>query len=89
MNSFLIILGQGGYRHSGTDLGSGIANDGPRVTFAAAAAFALLALVCGLRFSINFAFEVRVEPAPLDLLHDFPTHPQDDDEPITVTVESQ
>jgi hypothetical protein len=52
-----------------------------------AAVFALMVLAFGFRFSTNFASEVRVEPAPVDPLHDFPSHPEDDDGPITVTVE--
>ena len=87
MNSFQIMLGQGGIAIGALIWGSGVANAGPGVTFTAAAVFALMVLVCGLRFSINFASEVRVEPAPLDPLLDFPTHPQDDDGPITVTAE--
>jgi MFS family permease len=79
MNSFQIMLGQGGIAIGALIWGSGVANAGPGPTFTAAAVFALIVLVCGLPFSINFASEVRVEPAPLDPLHDFPTHPQDDD----------
>ena len=52
-----------------------------------AAVFALMVLAFGFLFSTNFASEVRVEPAPVDPLHDFPSHPEDDDGPITVTVE--
>jgi hypothetical protein len=57
------------------------------LTFAAAAGLALMVLALGLRFSIDFASEARVDAAPLNPLHDFPASPQHDDGPITVTVE--
>jgi hypothetical protein len=87
MNSFQIMLGQGGIAIGALIWGSGVANAGPSLTFTAAALFALAVLAFGLRFSINFASEARVEAAPIDTLHDFPAPPQDDDGPITVTVE--
>jgi MFS family permease len=87
MNSFQIMLGQAGIAIGAVIWGSGVANAGAGLTFIAAAVFALMVLVFGLRFSINFASKIRVEPAPLDPLHDFPSHPEDDDGPITVTVE--
>ena len=87
MNSFQIMLGQGGFAIGALIWGSGVAHAGPSLTFAAAAVFALTVLALGLRFSINFASEARVEAAPINPLHDFPGLPQDDDGPITVTVE--
>ena len=75
------------HRDRGTHLGAGVANAGSSLTFTVAAVFALMVLAFRFRFSINFASEVRVEPAPVDPLHDFPSHPEDDDGPITVTVE--
>jgi hypothetical protein len=87
MNSFQIMLGQAGIAIGALIWGAGVAYAGSGLTFMAAAVFALTVLGFGLRFSINFASEVRVEPAPVDPLHDFASHPEDDDGPITVTVE--
>jgi Transmembrane secretion effector len=87
MNSFQIMLGQGGIAIGALIWGSGVANAGPTLTFAAAAIFALTVLALGLRFSINFASEAKVEAAPVNPLHDFPASPEHDDGPVTVTYE--
>ncbi len=77
-------LGQGGFAIGALVWGSGVANAGPGLTFAV---FAVAVLAAGLRFSINFASQARVEAAPISPLHDFPAIPRDDDGPLTVTVE--
>jgi Transmembrane secretion effector len=64
-----------------------VAHAGPSLTFAAAAALALAVLGLGLPFSINFASEASVEAAPLNPLHDFPASPDQEDGPVTVTIE--
>ena len=87
MNSFQIMLAQGGFAIGALIWGSGVANAGLSLTFAAAAVFALTVLALGLRFSINFASEARVEATPINPVHDFSALPQDDDGPVTVTVE--
>ena len=81
------MLAQGGFAIGALIWGSGVANAGLSLTFAAAAVFAVTVLALGLRFSINFASEARVEAAPINPLHDFSALPQDDDGPVTVTVE--
>ena len=87
MNSFQIMLGQGGIAIGALIWGSGVAHAGPGVTFAAAAALAVAVFALGFRFSINFAAEASVDAAPLNPLHDFPVSPQHEDGPITVTIE--
>ena len=87
MNSFQIMLGQGGIAIGALIWYMGVAHAGPSLTFAAAAALALAVLGLGLRFSINFASEASVEAAPLNPLHDFPASPDQEDGPVTVTIE--
>jgi MFS family permease len=87
MNSFQIMLGQGGIAIGAMIWGLGVANAGHILTFAAAAICALIVLALGLRFSINFAAEAKVEAAPVNPLHDFPASPEHDDGPVTVTFE--
>jgi hypothetical protein len=87
MNSFHIMLGQGGLAIGALVWGSGVQNAGPELTFGGAAVLAMAVLAVGHRFSINFAARARVEAAPLNPLHDFPAMPRDDDGPLTVTVE--
>ena len=87
MNSFQIMLGQGSMAVGAVLWGTGVANAGLDLTFAAAAVVALAGLALGHRFSINFATEASVEAAPLNHLHDFPVVPEDDDGPIRITIE--
>ncbi len=87
MNSFQIMLGQGGIAIGALVWGAGVAHSGATVTFALAAVLALAVLALGQRFSIDFAAEASVEAAPLNPLHDFPMSPQQEDGPITVTIE--
>ena len=87
MNAFQIMLGQGGMALGAVLWGTGAANAGLDLTFAAAAVVALAVLALGHRFSINFATEASVDAAPLDHLHDLPVVPDHDDGPITVTIE--
>jgi MFS family permease len=87
MNSFQIMLGQGGIAIGALVWGAGVAHSGATVTFALAALLALAVLTLGHRFSIDFAAEASVEAAPLNPLHEFPMSPQHEDGPITVTIE--
>ena len=87
MNSFLIMLGQGSMAIGAVLWGTGVANAGLDLTFAAAAVVAVAGLAIGHRFSINFATEASVEAVPLNHLLDFPVVPEDDDGPIRVTIE--
>ncbi len=87
MNSFQIMLGQGSMAVGAVIWGTGAAYGGLDLTFAAAAVVALAGLVLGHRFSINFATGASVDAAPLNHLHDLPVVPNDDDGPITVTID--
>ena len=87
MNSFQIVLGQGSIALGALIWGTGAAYVGLDPTFAAAALVALVGLVLGLRFSINFATEARVEAAPLNYLQNLPFVPKYDDGPIRITIE--
>ena len=87
MNAFLIMLGQGSIALGAVLWATGVANVGLDLTFAVAAILALVVLALGLRFSLNFAAEASVDAAPLDHLHDVPVVPDDDDGPITITIE--
>jgi len=87
MNAFLIMLGQGSIALGAVLWATGVANVGLDLTFAVAAILALAVLALGHRFSLNFAAEASVEAAPLDHLHDVPVVPDDDDGPITITIE--
>jgi hypothetical protein len=87
MNSFLIMLGQGSMAVGAVLWGTGVANAGLDLTFAAAAVVAVAGLAIGHRFSINFATEASVEAVSLNHLFDFPVVPEDDDGPVRVTIE--
>jgi MFS family permease len=87
MNSFLIMIGQGSMAIAAVVWGAGAANLGLGLTFAAAAAVALTALVLAHRFSIDFAVEAVVEAAPVSYKHEFPVVLDEDDGPVTVTIE--
>jgi MFS family permease len=87
MNAFLIMLGQGGMALGAIFWATGVANIGIDLTFAAAAAVALVALALGHRFSINFATEAKVEEAPLEHARDLAVLPDHDDGPITITTD--
>jgi predicted MFS family arabinose efflux permease len=87
MNAFLIMLGQGSIALGAVLWATGVANVGLDLTFAVAAILALVVLALGLRFSLNFATEASVDAAPLDHPHDVPVVPDDDDGPITITIE--
>ena len=87
MNAFLIMLGQGSIALGAVLWATGVANVGLDLTFAVAAILALAVLALGHRFSLNFAAEASVDAAPLDHLHDVPVVPDDDDGPITITIE--
>ena len=67
--------------------GTGAASASLDLTFAGAAFLTLAALALGHRFSINFATEARVDAEPLNHLHDLPIVPDDDDGPVTTTIE--
>ena len=87
MNSFQIMIGQGSMAVAAVIWGVGANNLSLDITFAAAAFMALLALVLGYKFSINFAAEAAVDAAPISHQHEFPVTPGDDDGPVTVTIE--
>jgi MFS family permease len=87
MNSFQIMIGQGSMALAAVIWGAGANNLSLDITFAAAAFTALLAVVLGFKFSINFAAEAAVDAAPISHQHEFPVTPGDDDGPVTVTIE--
>ena len=87
MNSFQIMIGQGSMALAAVIWGAGANNLSLGITFAAAAFMALLALMLGYKFSINFAAEAAVDAAPISHQHEFPVTPGDDDGPVTVTIE--
>ena len=82
-----IVLGQGSMALGAVIWGTGAASAGLDLTFAGAAGITLAALALGHRFSINFATEARVDAAPLNHLHYLPVVPDDDDGPVTITIE--
>ena len=65
----------------------GVAHVGLDLIFRVAAVLALAVLALGYRFTINLATAARVEPAPLDYLHDLAVVPGDGDGPIIITIE--
>lgn len=75
MNAFQIMLGQGSMALGAFFWGAGIAHAGADWTFATAAIVALIALVLGRLFSINFPADASLDAAPLNPLHDFPVVP--------------
>ena len=87
MNSFQIMIGQGSMALAAVAWGAGASHFNLDLTFAAAAATALVALILGRRFSINFAAEAVVDAAPISHQHEFPVTPDDDDGPVTVTID--
>ncbi len=87
MNSFQIMIGQGSMALAAVAWGAGASHLNLDLTFAAAAATALVSLILGRRFSINFAAEAVVDAAPISHQHDFPVTPDDDDGPVTVTID--
>jgi MFS family permease len=87
MNSFQIMIGQGSMALAAVVWGVGASNLSLDITFAVAAFTALLALVLGYKFSIDFAAEAVVDAAPISHQHEFPVTPNDDDGPVTVTID--
>jgi Transmembrane secretion effector len=87
MNSFQIMIGQGSMALAAVVWGVCANNLSLDITFAAAAIVAMTALVLGYRFSIDFAAEAVVEAAPISHQHEFPMTPDDDDGPVTVTID--
>ena len=87
MNACQIMLGQGGMALGAFLWGAGIAHAGPDWTFGGAAVVALIVLVLGHLFSIDFAADASLDAAPLNPLHDFPVTPPHDAGPVTVTIE--
>jgi MFS family permease len=87
MNAFLIMLGQGTMALGAVLWGTGVANFGLDLTFAAVGLIAVSVLVVGHRYSINFAAEAEVEEAPLDHAHDLAVLPDHDDGPITIAID--
>lgn len=87
MNAFLIMLGQGSMALGSVLWATGVAHAGLDLTYLIAAVVALGVLAIGQRVSIDFATEVSVEAAPLDHPRDLPIVPDNDDGPITITVE--
>lgn len=87
MNALQIMLGQGGMALGAFFWGAGIAHAGADSTFATASAGALIVLILGRFFSINFPEDLSLDAAPRNPLHDFPKVPPQEAGPITVTVE--
>ena len=87
MNAFLIMLGQGSMAIGASLWAIGVARAGLDLTFFGSAVLALLVLALGHRFSINFAVEAVVEAAPLENPPDLPIVPENDDGPITITID--
>jgi MFS family permease len=87
MNAFLIMLGQGTMALGAVLWGTGVANLGLDLTFAAVAVIALAALALGHALSINFVTEAEVEEAPPNHAHDLTVVPDHDDGPITITID--
>jgi hypothetical protein len=87
MNSFQIMIGQGSMAVAAIAWGAGATNLNLGLTFAAAAITAVVALVLGRRYSIDFAAEALVEAAPIIDEHEFPVTPEHDDGPVTVAIE--
>ncbi len=87
MNSFQIMIGQGSMALAAVVWGAGASNLSLDITFAAAAFTALLALGLGYKFSIDFAAEAVVDAAPISHQHEFPVTPNNDDGPVTVTID--
>jgi MFS family permease len=87
MNAFLIMLGQGGMAFGAILWATGVANVGLDLTFGATSVMALVVLVLGHRFSINFATEAHVDEAPLEYSHELEILPNHDEGPITITID--
>jgi MFS family permease len=87
MNAFLIMLGQGSIAFAALLWGTGVSQVGLDLTFAVAGILALIVLAVGHRFSIDFAVEAQVDAAPISHLHDLPIVPDEDDGPITITID--
>jgi MFS family permease len=87
MNAFQIMLGQGGMALGAALWGTGVAHAGLDLTLATAAVVALVVLVLGHRFSINFAADASLDAAPRNPLHNFPIVPEHEEGPVTVTIE--
>lgn len=87
MNAFQIMLGQGGMALGAFFWGAGIAHAGGDWTFGTASVVALIVLILGRFFSINFPPDLSLDAAPRNPLHDFPMVPPHEAGPVTVTIE--
>ena len=85
MNAVHMMVSQGGVALGGILWGGSTIYLGLGETLVCGALVASLALAIPL--SINFAHSLKLDPAPLEGLHDFPSAPKPDDGPVTVTME--
>jgi MFS family permease len=88
MNAVHMMASQGGVALGAALWGWSATSLGLGKTLVGGAMLLTASLVFAIPLSINFAQSLNLDPAPLEVAHDFPLAPKPDDGPVTVTVES-
>jgi hypothetical protein len=87
MNAVHMMASQGGVALGGVLWGGSTTSFGLGKTLVGGAILLSTSLALAIPLSINFAHSLRLDPAPLEGLHHFPSAPKLDDGPVTVTME--
>jgi hypothetical protein len=83
-----MVSSQGGVALGGILWGWSATSLGLHTTLIGGATLLAASLALAIPLSINFAYSLDLDSAPLGAAHDFPLAPKPDDGPVTVTVES-
>jgi MFS family permease len=87
MNAVHMMVSQGGAALGGILWGGSTTYLGLGQTLVGGAILLSASLALAIPLSINFAHSLKLDPAPLEGLHDFPSVPKLDEGPVTVTME--
>jgi MFS family permease len=87
MNAVHMMVSQGGVALGAILWGGSTTYLGLGKTLVGGAILLSASLALAIPLSINFAHTLKLDPAPLEGLHDFPSVPKLDDGPVTVTME--
>ena len=87
MNAVHMMVSQGGVALGAILWGGSTTSFGLGNTLVGGAILLSASLALAIPLSINFAHTLKLDPAPLEGLHDFPSAPKLDDGPVTVTME--
>ena len=87
MNAVHMMASQGGVALGGVLWGGAATSVGLGPTLVGGALLLTASLTLAIPLSINFAYALNLDPAPLKTTHEFPLTPKPEDGPVTVTRE--